>query len=136
MATNARMETSPATKKTTSNPEYMLVLEAEDPQEAVKQFMEISEERDRMIFFPEAEKLEDVEAKWGIDPGEQPRDNDLFSARARFPGGRITRRFVDWLAECERNDQWHDSLAEGEEINLGRVMDFLGDDYCDWGREG
>lgn len=41
----------------------------------------------------------------------RPHPFDHFSARMKFPGGRVTKSFGAWLEECERHDAWHELPA-------------------------
>ena len=62
---------------------------------------------------------------------DTPHTLDHFSARMRFPGGRITKSFGAWLEECERHDSWHELPAEQRKPTLANVAAFL-DDYADF----
>jgi hypothetical protein len=62
---------------------------------------------------------------------DTPHTLDHFSARMRFPGGRITKSFGAWLEECERHDSWHELPEEQRKPTLANVAAFL-DDYADF----
>ena len=63
-----------------------------------------------------------------------PIDDDnwnYFSMKDRNFGYRVTQSFGDWLAECERHDEWY-GRSELEQVqNLANVIDCLSDDYCE-----
>lgn len=65
------------------------------------------------------------------DGAQCPHTLDHFSARMRFPGGRITKSFGAWLEECERHDSWHELPEEQRKPTLANVAAFL-DDYADF----
>jgi hypothetical protein len=62
---------------------------------------------------------------------DTPHTLDHFSARMRFPGGRVTKSFGAWLEECERHDSWHELPEEQRKPTLANVAAFL-DDYADF----
>jgi hypothetical protein len=62
---------------------------------------------------------------------DTPHTLDHFSARMRFPGGRVTKSFGAWLEECERHDSWHELPEEQRKPTLSNVGAFL-DDYADF----
>jgi hypothetical protein len=62
---------------------------------------------------------------------DTPHTLDHFSARMRFPGGRVTKSFGAWLEECERHDSWHELSEEQRKPTLANVAAFL-DDYADF----
>jgi hypothetical protein len=62
---------------------------------------------------------------------DTPHTLDHFSARMRFPGGRVTKSFGAWLEECERHDSWRELPEEQRKPTLANVAAFL-DDYADF----
>jgi hypothetical protein len=55
----------------------------------------------------------------------------MISAKMRCTGGRITRTFGQWLAECEKYDAWHELPARERQATVPNVIHFL-NDYSDW----
>lgn len=60
-----------------------------------------------------------------------PHPLDHFSARMKFPGGRVTKSFGAWIEECKRHDAWHELPAADRTPTLQNVAAFL-DDFEDF----
>jgi hypothetical protein len=75
-----------------------------------------------------------------VHAGKQLKQNTymktgkIFSAKMRCTGGRISKSFGGWLAECERQDAWHERTQKEKKPTLTNVRDFLSD-YDNWQQE-